>query len=321
MLTLDFLLRFSSRKPILFFFMSPRRTFKSLILRRRDLLQNSELKRIIMRSCENCSRLNKKCWIKKKSNKCVKCVRFDRRCDLFYSIVEWKRVKIKRDHVLHDFLDAHQKMFETNIKMQKTMIKITRLQTQFQFLKNKKQFMIEREFRNIAELEKNEKKFNESTLNDFFFDVFFERIKISSNFDWLNFSVETVAEAFNSSWNFLLILKCLRYVHNLFTWLNNETDFEFLVDSRYSLLRIRRSDFLNQFLKILFGWVYPSVQVSKEKYEISIVFAWMLTDLTWSWLIFLFLRFWMILAWYDLTCCLIFLFWCFILIDKFCPPL
>ena len=67
--------------------------------------------------------------------------------------------------------------------MQKTIIKIIYLQTQFQFLKNKKQFMIERKFRNIAKLEKNERKFNESTLNDFFFDVFFERIEIFSDFD------------------------------------------------------------------------------------------------------------------------------------------
>ena len=273
MLTLDSLLRFSSRKPILSFFMPSRRTFKSLILRRRDLLQNSESERIVMRFCENCNRLNKKCRVKKKSNKCVKCVRLDRRCDLSFSIVEWKRVKVERNRVLHDLLNAHQKMFEINIKMQKTMIKATRLQIQFQFLKNKKQFMIEREFRNIAKLEENEKKFNESTLNDFLFDVFSERIEIPSDFNWLNFSIETVAEASDSSWNFLLIFKCLRYVHNLFTWSDNETDLEFLVDSRYSLLRTRRSDFLNQFLKILFEWMYSSVQISEEKYEISIVFA------------------------------------------------
>ena len=43
--------------------------------------------------------------------------------------------------------------------------------------------MIERKFRNIAKLEENEKKFNESTLNDFFFDVFFERIEVLSDFD------------------------------------------------------------------------------------------------------------------------------------------
>ena len=92
-------------------------------------------------------------------------------------------MKIERDRVLHDLLDAHRKMFEINTKMQKAMIKTTRLQIQFQFLKNKKQFMIEREFRNIAKLEENKKKFNESTLNDFLFDVFFERIEILSDFD------------------------------------------------------------------------------------------------------------------------------------------
>ena len=128
MLTLDSLLRFSSRKSILSFFMFSRRTFKSLIFRRRDLLQNFRSKRIVMRLCENCSRLNKKCRVKNKSNKCIKCVRLDRRCDLSFSAVEWKRVKIKRDRVLHDFLDAHQKMFKINIKMQEAMIKAIRLQ-------------------------------------------------------------------------------------------------------------------------------------------------------------------------------------------------
>ena len=136
-------------------------------------------------------------------------------------------------------------MFKINIKMQKTMIKAIHLQIQFQFLKIKKQFMIERKFRNITKLEKNEKKFNELTLNNFLFDVFFERIKIFSDLNWLNFSIKTVAEAFNSLWNFLLIFKCFRYVHNLFTWSDNEIDFGFPVDLKYSLLRIRRSDFLN----------------------------------------------------------------------------
>ena len=68
--------------------MFSQRVIKSLILRRRDLLQHSELKRIVMRFCENCNRLNKKCRVKKKSNKCVKCVRLDRECDLIFSAVE-----------------------------------------------------------------------------------------------------------------------------------------------------------------------------------------------------------------------------------------
>ena len=63
------------------------------------------------------------------------------------------------------------------------MTKITRLQTQFQFLKNKKQKMIERKFRNIAKLEKNKRKSSELRLNDLLFNVFFKQIKISLDFN------------------------------------------------------------------------------------------------------------------------------------------
>ena len=85
-------------------------------------------------------------------------------------------MKNERDRVLNELKAVHQ-------QMQEMMIKITRLQIQFEFLEKKKQTMIEREFRNIAELEKNEKRFSESTLDDFLFDVFSERIEISSEFD------------------------------------------------------------------------------------------------------------------------------------------
>jgi len=67
--------------------------------------------------------------------------------------------------------------------MQEIFARTTRLQNQFVFLKNKKQTMIEREFQNIVELEKDERKISKSLLNDFFFDVSFKQIKISSDFD------------------------------------------------------------------------------------------------------------------------------------------
>jgi len=67
--------------------------------------------------------------------------------------------------------------------MQKIFAKATRLQNQFVFLKNKKQTMIEREFQNIIKLKKNERKTSESLLNDLLFDVFFEQIELSSDFD------------------------------------------------------------------------------------------------------------------------------------------
>jgi len=67
--------------------------------------------------------------------------------------------------------------------MQKIFARATHLQNQFVFLKNKKQMMIEQKFQNIIKLEKNERKTSESLLNDFLFDVFFEQIEISSDFD------------------------------------------------------------------------------------------------------------------------------------------
>ena len=174
--------------------------------------------------------------------------------------MKWKRIKTEHDHVLDELLNAHK-------QMQEIFAKAIHLQNQFVFLKNKKQTMIEREFQNIVELEKNERKISESSLNDLLFDVFFEQFEISSDFDWLNFSTETVAEASDSFWDFSSILKCSRYVHNLFTWSINETDLWFSVDLVYLLLRIRRSDSLNQFLKILFELMYLNLQTSKDRYE------------------------------------------------------
>jgi len=67
--------------------------------------------------------------------------------------------------------------------MQKIFARTIHLQNQFEFLKNKKQMMIEREFQNIVELEKDERKTSESLLNNLLFDVFFKQIEISSDFD------------------------------------------------------------------------------------------------------------------------------------------
>jgi len=67
--------------------------------------------------------------------------------------------------------------------MQKIFARTTHLQNQFMFLKNKKQMMIERKFQNIIELEKNERKTSESSLNNLLFDVFFKQIEISPDFD------------------------------------------------------------------------------------------------------------------------------------------
>ena len=241
-------------------------TTKNFILRRRDLLERMSSERAVMRFCEHCSRLQKKCRVDNEFNRCIECVHLDCKCNLTFLMMKWKRIKTERDCILDELLNAHK-------QMQKIFARATRLQNQFVFLKNKKQTMIERKFWNIVELEKNERKTSESSLNDLLFDVFFKHVEISSDFDWLSFSTETITEASNSSWDFSLILKCSRYVRNLFTWLINETDLWYSVDSVYSLLRIRRSDSLNKFLKILFELMYLSLQTSRDRYEISSVFS------------------------------------------------
>ena len=190
--------------------MSSHRIIRNFTLRKRSILKRTDPSRLVMRLCENCNHLKKKCRVNTESDKCIECIRLKRKCDLIFSMIAWKRVKNERDRVFNELKTVYW-------QMQKMMTEITRLQIQFEFLEKKEQTMIERKFRNIAKLEENEKRFNESTLNDFLFDVFFERIKISSDFDWLNSSIETVAEASDSSWNFPLILKCSRYVRNLFT--------------------------------------------------------------------------------------------------------
>ncbi len=246
--------------------MSSYHTTKNSILRRKDLLERTSSERAVMRLCEHCSRLQKKCRVDNETDRCIECVHLDRKCNLTFSMMKWKRVKAERDRVLHELLNAHK-------QMQEIFARTTCLQNQFVFLENKKQTMIEREFRNIVELEKEERKTSESSLNDLLFDVSFEQIEISSDFDWLNFSTETVTEASDNSWDFSLIFKCLRYVRNLFTWLINETDLWYSVDLVYSLLRTWHSDSLNQYLKILFELMYSSLQTSKEKYEILNVFS------------------------------------------------
>ena len=166
---------------------------------------------LVMRSCLNCFKLHKACRIDDDFNSCVKCIRLNYDCDLSFFAAKWRRIRKKRDRVF-------RKLKKTFEKIRDVVTKAARLQKQFKFLNEKERAMIKQEFHNIVKLEKDEKQTSESSLNDFLFDVFFEQIEIFSDFDWLlNFFVKTVAEAFNSSWDFLLTFKCLRYVRNFFT--------------------------------------------------------------------------------------------------------
>jgi len=172
--------------------MRPHRTTKNSTLRRRGLLERTGPGRAVMRPCEHCSRLQKECRVGNETDRCIECVRLGRKCDLTFSVVEWKRVKAERDRVLRELLDAHKQVQEASARA-------TRLQNQFVFLENKEQTMVEREFRNIAELEEDERKASEPSLDDLLFDVSSEQVEIPPDLDWLGSSTGTVAEASGSS--------------------------------------------------------------------------------------------------------------------------
>ena len=171
--------RFSSKifiSKTTFFFMFSHCTIKNSTLRRRGFLERTNSERAVMRFCEHCSRLQKKCRVGNEFDRCIECVHLDRKCNLTFSMMKWKRIKAERDRVLDELLNAHK-------QVQEIFARTTRLQKQFVFLKNKKQTMIEREFRNIVELEKNERKASEPSLDDLLFDVFFEQVEIPPGFD------------------------------------------------------------------------------------------------------------------------------------------
>ncbi len=151
-------------------------TTKNSTLRYKDLLERTSSEHAVMCFYEHCSYLQKKCRVNNEFNRCIKCVHLDCKCNLTFLMMKWKRIKTKCNHVLHKLLNAHK-------QMQKIFAKATCLQNQFVFLKNKKYMMIEWKFQNIIELEKKEVRISKSSLNNLLFDVSFEQIEISSDFD------------------------------------------------------------------------------------------------------------------------------------------
>ncbi len=81
-----------------------------------------------MRSCRNCATSNKIYYVNNDFKKCVKCVRFNRNCDLtiFFALI--KRIYEKRMRLKKEVREARAKL--------------SRLKKQLDFLENKKKEMI-----------------------------------------------------------------------------------------------------------------------------------------------------------------------------------
>jgi hypothetical protein len=81
-----------------------------------------------MRSCRNCAISSKVYYVNDNFEKCVKCVRLSRNCDLAISFASIKRI--------------HKKRLRLKKKMREAHTKLSRLKKQLNFLKNKEKKMI-----------------------------------------------------------------------------------------------------------------------------------------------------------------------------------
>ncbi len=140
-----------------------------------------------------------KCHVDTDFDHCVECVHLDRKCNLIVSETEWEWVCKKWTHL--------------RAELSETLTKAAHLQKQQELIESYWKNMMRRKFKNIEELKKNEHhQMIKLFINDLLLNVDFKQLKISSDFDWLSsFFAEIVEEAFDSSWDFSLILKCSQY--------------------------------------------------------------------------------------------------------------
>ncbi len=243
------------------------KTENSFIRHRKLLIHLRDKVVSMMRACKQCKDSKTFCEMRKDFDKCVSCVHFDRKCDLIIFEIEWSHVQKKRTRLRDCMRNAADAVQKATAWVQKSTAWLVQLQSQQNLIESRWKKMMHCEFQNVKKLEENEHKQTkvafQTVVYSLLLNINSEQLMLPQNFDaWFNnFFSETVAEFSDSSWDSFLILKCSQYVHNLFTWLINETDLWCLVDLVYSLLYIQRSDSLNQFLKILFEWMHSSLHV------------------------------------------------------------
>ena len=146
-----------------------------------------------MRLCHNCARLSKSCRVDENVDKCTKCVKIDRSCDLTsLNIARWRRLKKQRQKLKSDLRDA--------------IAKQQRLLKQINFVEKEQRVMMNDELQNLKEI-RIEKLV--ASLSNFLIDVISKQIVFSNALnDWvfISFSFfldeidETSSSNFQSAW-------------------------------------------------------------------------------------------------------------------------
>ena len=138
-----------------------------------------------MRPCEHCVRGRKQCLIGSGSDRCSGCIETGRKCDLVVSPLEMRRVEKRRQDLWSE--------------IKTTQAKLSRLHAQYDSVENEKKRLVDRELKNIQELEGDVQ--SSSVSDDLMFNVSSEQFDFPVDFDWNAFPIshETVAEAPGSS--------------------------------------------------------------------------------------------------------------------------
>jgi len=101
---------------------------KNFFFRKKDLLDALEFVSLVMRSCRNCAMSSKAYCVSDDFEKCVKCVRSSRDCDLAISLASIKQI--------------HEKRMRLKKEVREARAKLSRLKKQLDFLENKEKEMI-----------------------------------------------------------------------------------------------------------------------------------------------------------------------------------
>jgi len=83
---------------------------KNFFLRKKDLFDALKLVSFVMRPCRNCATSSKIYCVNNNFEKCVKCVRFNRDCDLAISLASIKRIYEKRMRLKKEVHEVRTKL-------------------------------------------------------------------------------------------------------------------------------------------------------------------------------------------------------------------
>jgi len=89
---------------------SRKTNIRNFFFRKKDLFDALELVSFVMRPCRNCAMSSKIYCVSDDSKKCVKCVRFNRNCDLTIFFASIKRIYEKRMRLKKEVREARTKL-------------------------------------------------------------------------------------------------------------------------------------------------------------------------------------------------------------------